>query len=150
MKNTLLFLMLSLTLTSSHATQMYKWVDDSGQTQFSQFPPSNTSRSKQIKVEAPKSKQSAESKEKLANMRQKLSENIVGRGEREEQKKEKAIKAERLELACQAARKRLSGLQENGRIYKELENGERKWYDVEERAGLIKGAKKNVSEYCSK
>jgi Skp family chaperone for outer membrane proteins len=151
MKNTLfLILMLTLTLAFSHATQLYKWVDENGQTQFSQFPPSVTSHSKQVKIEAPQSKQSTASKEKLVNMRQKLSENIVDRGEKKEQEKEDAKKAERLKIACQAARTRSRMLQENGRIYKELGNGERKWYDVEERAGLIKGAKQDVSEFCSK
>jgi hypothetical protein len=137
-------------MASSHATQMYKWVDENGQTQFSQFPPSAMSQSEQIKVEAVKSRQSASSKEKLDNMRQKLLENSVGRGQKEQDKEEQDKKKEELAKACITSKKRLKKLQENGRIYKELENGERKWFDVKERDGLIKDAQQDVADYCSK
>jgi hypothetical protein len=151
MKNTLfMLLLLALTVASSHAAQMYKWVDENGQTQFSQFPPFATSQSEQIKVEAPKSRQSASSKEKLGNMRQKLLENSVGRGEKEAEAKEEAKKKEELAKACTISKQRLKKLQENGRVYKELENGERKWFDVKERDDLIKDAKQDVADYCSK
>jgi Skp family chaperone for outer membrane proteins len=151
MKNILFIsLMLSLTVAFSHASQMYKWVDENGQTQFSQFPPSATSQSEQIKVEAPKSRQSASSKEKLDNMRQKLLENSVGRGEKERDKEEQDKKKEELARACTTSKKRLKKLQENGRVYTELENGERKWFDVKERDGLIKDAQQDVADYCSK
>ena len=80
----------------------------------------------------------------------KLLENSVGRGEKERDKEEQDKKKEELARACTTSKKRLKKLQENGRVYTELENGERKWFDVQERDGLIKDAQQDVADYCSK
>jgi hypothetical protein len=145
----LLIILMGLTLATSQATQMYKWVDENGQTQFSQFPPATSQQAQQIRVEAPKSNQSAASTEKLNTMRQKLIENSVDRGVQGEKDKEDAAKKEELAKVCKTSKNRLRTLQENGRVYKELENGEREWYDVKGREGLIKGAKEDITKYCS-
>jgi Skp family chaperone for outer membrane proteins len=145
----LLLILMGLTLATSQATQLYKWVDENGQTQFSQFPPSTSQQAQQIKVEAPKSNQSAASTEKLNTMRQKLIENSVDRGAQGEKDKEDAAKKEELAKACKTSKNRLRMLKENGRVYKDLENGEREWYDVKGREGLIKGAQEDITKYCS-
>lgn len=135
--------------TASFSAQVYKWVDENGQTQFSQFPPDQESQAKKIKVDTPKSAASAQSVEKLNNMRQKLLENSVSRNTQSEQDKEDAAEAERKAQNCELAKQQLRDLEANGRVYKTLENGEREWYDVEGRAKLIKDAKSQVSELCS-
>jgi len=134
----------------SQAGQVYKWVDENGNTQFSQFPPENEQQAEQIKVKTQKSMNSGQSKEKLESMRQKLLESSVDRNTENEEEKLDKEKAELMAQNCDKAKQRLRDLENNGRIYKTLENGERHWFDVKERAQAIKAARDQVKEFCSK
>lgn len=133
----------------AHSGQMYKWTDENGQTHFSQFPPKET-QAKQINVNAPKSANSAAANERLQKMRQTLSEQAVDRVTESEEEKQAADEAKRMAENCKLAKQQLLDLQNNGRIYRTLENGEREWYDEKGREGLISKAKKQVQKFCSK
>lgn len=132
---------------SLQAGQVYKWVDESGQVHFSQFPPEQRA-SENIKVNAPKSSNSKQAVEDLQKMRQQLTEQVVDRTTQSEEEKQAAAETERMAENCKKAKQRLLDLQNNGRIYKTLENGEREWYDDKGREGLIASAKKDVDKYC--
>ena len=144
---TLLFLMLLPCLTS--ADQLYKWVDENGQTQYSQFPPEQEQQAQTLNIEHRKSNNQV-SKDKLVKMRQKLLESSVDRNTVSAEEKEEAEQAEVMARNCNNAQQNLRNLQNSGRTYKTLENGEREWYDEKGREGLIKKAKANVKKYCSK
>jgi Skp family chaperone for outer membrane proteins len=147
----LLIILLSLlTTVTTQAAQVYKWVDENGQTQFSQFPPSEASQAKEVKVTSAQSTNNTSSNDNLNTMRQKLLEDSVGRNTQNEQDKEDEKDIERKAKNCELAKQQLRDLEANGRVYKTLENGEREWYDVEGRAKLIKDAKAQVSEFCSR
>ena len=148
---TLIFVMTLAALPLlSQAGQVYKWVDENGNTQFSQFPPENEQKAEQIKVKTQESMNSGQSKEKLESMRQKLLESSVDRNTENEEEKLDKEKAELMAQNCDKAKQRLRDLENNGRIYKTLENGERHWFDVKERAQAIKAARDQVKEFCSK
>ena len=134
---------------SMQAAQVYKWVDEQGQTHFSQFPPEQKKADK-IEVDAPKSANPNAAKERLEKMRQTLSEQAVDRVTESEEEKKAAKEAERMAENCKKAKQQLLDLQNNGRVFRTLENGEREWYDEKGRANLIANAKKQVEEYCSK
>lgn len=133
----------------SHAGQVYKWVDESGNVQFSQFPPPGKEQSESLNIKVQKSSSASTEKQKLNDLRQKLSESSVDRNtESEDEKVEKEkqlVKAEN----CSKAKQKLLDYQNNGRIYKTLPNGEREWYDEKGRDQLIKQAEQEVSKYCS-
>lgn len=144
---TLLFLMLLPCLTS--ADKLYKWVDENGRTQYSQFPPEQEQQAQTLNLEHRKSNNQA-SKDKLAEMRQKLLESSVDRNTESEEEKDEAERAKIMAENCKGAQQNLRNIQNHGRVYKTLENGERHWYDEKGRDGLIKKAQANVKKYCSK
>ncbi|NVK38530.1 MAG: DUF4124 domain-containing protein [Gammaproteobacteria bacterium] len=126
---------------------MYKWVDESGQVHFSQFPPEER-EAENVNINAPTSSNSKQAVENLQKLRQQLTEQVVDRTTQSEEEKQAAADKERMAENCQKAKQRLLDLQNNGRIYKTLENGEREWYDEKGREGLIANAKKDVDKYC--
>jgi Skp family chaperone for outer membrane proteins len=147
---TLVFIMtLAVTPLTSQAGKVYKWVDESGNTQFSQFPPGGQKAAEHVTVKTQQSGSSSQSKEKLASMRQKLLESSVDRNTENEEEKENKEKEKIKAQNCENAKQRLRNLESNGRIYKILENGERHWYDVKGRAAIIKSAQKDVDKFCN-
>lgn len=152
MKFSLIALLLTglMAATLGHTAQVYKWVDENGQTQFSQFPPSEKGKAEKIKVNSAQSSSTSQSAEKLNNMRQQLLENSVDRDAAKEKSKEDAAEQERKDKNCELAKQQLRGLEANGRIFKTLENGEREWYDEKGRDKLIQQAKEDVNTHCSK
>ena len=134
-------------MVSLQAGQVYKWVDESGQVHFSQFPPEER-EAENVNINAPTSSNSKQAVENLQKLRQQLTEQVVDRTTQSEEEKQAAADKERMAENCQKAKQRLLDLQNNGRIYKTLENGEREWYDEKGREGLIANAKKDVDKYC--
>ncbi len=142
-----LLILMAFTL-SSHAGQAYKSVDENGNVTFSQFPPSDQNRTESINVKTPKSSSASQSKKALESSRQKLLESSVDRNTETAEKKEEKEKAERMAENCEKASQQLRDIQNNGRIYKTLKDGERHWYSEKERQQLISKAKDQVKEYC--
>ena len=132
-----------------HAAQVYKWTDESGQTHFSQFPP-DSAPSEDVEINTPTSANSKQANEKLQKLRQELQEKVVDRTTESAEEKLAAEDAKRMAENCDKAKQRLLDLQNNGRIYKTLKNGEREWYDEKGREDLIAGAQKDVTKYCKK
>lgn len=147
MKQIPLFLLMFF-CTLSYAGQAYKSVDENGNITFSQFPPSDEQESQSITVKTQKSSSAAQSQKKLDSARQKLLESSVDRNTETAEKKEAKEEAERMAENCGKAKQQLRDIQNNGRIYKTLENGERHWYDEKERESLINKAKEQVKKYC--
>ena len=142
-------LLLLLLLSSSvFAIQVYKWVDENGQTQFSQFPPTNVeTNANKVDVKAQPAS-NPEAANRLKDMRQKLLESSVERNTESEKDKEDAEQAKRMAENCERAKQHVRDLENNGRIYKTLENGERHWYSEQERMEQIQKAKEQVSRFC--
>ena len=142
-------LLLLLFLSSSvFATQIYKWVDENGQTQFSQFPPNNVdTNANKVDVKAQPAS-NPEAANRLKDMRQKLLESSVERNTESEKDKEDAEQAKRMAENCERAKQHVRDLENNGRIYKTLENGERHWYSEQERMEQIQKAKEQASRFC--
>ena len=132
----------------SYAGQAYKSVDENGNITFSQFPPSDNQDSQSITVKTQKSSSAAQSQKKLDSARQKLLESSVDRNTETADKKEAKEEAERMAENCGKAKQQLRDIENNGRIYKTLEDGERHWYSEKERDGLINNAKEQVKKYC--
>ncbi len=142
-----LFFLMVFTILS-HAGQAYKTVDENGNITFSQFPPSDNNDTETINVKTQKSSSASRSKKALESSRQKLLESSVDRNTETAEKKEEKEKAERMAENCEKASQKLRDIQNNGRIYKTLKDGERHWYNEKERQQLINEAKDQVKQYC--
>lgn len=142
-------LFIVLTSATAYSAQVYKWVDENGQTQFSQFPPTTQQKqqAEQVNIKVQPAADSG-ANQRLQDMRQKLLEDSVDRNTQSEKDKEDAKEAERMAENCKKAQQQLRDIQNNGRIYKTQEDGERYWYSEKEREGLIQKAKDQVSKYC--
>lgn len=145
------FSVLFLVLFSAiaYSSQVYKWVDENGQTQFSQFPPANqqTQQAKQVNIKVQPAADSGAS-QRLQEMRQKLLEDSVDRNTQSEQEKQDAKEAERMAENCKRAKQRLRDLENTGRIYKIKEDGEYHWYSEKEREDSIQKAREQITKYC--
>ncbi|MEY8248400.1 MAG: DUF4124 domain-containing protein [Bermanella sp.] len=152
MKHLTLFFVMALAAlsSSSQAGQVYKWLDEDGNTQFSQFPPDVEQQAEPLDVKTQKSMNAAQSKEQLESMRQQLLESSVERNTDNEQDKLEQEKAERMAQNCVKAKQQLRDLESNGRLYRALEDGGRHWFDEQERAQAITAAKDQVKGFCTK
>lgn len=142
-------LLLTLLFTvSSYAQDIYQWTDESGQFHYSQFPPEQRAAAK-MQVNVPTSKNTSAASEKLKKLRQSLEEQAVDRVTASEEDKVAKENKKRMAENCQLAQQKLREFQNNGRIFRTLENGEREWYDQKGRENLIANAKKDVDKYCN-
>jgi len=133
----------------THATQVYKWVDENGQTQFSQFPPAKESNSKKAETINVKAQPAADAgaAQRLQDMRQKLLESSVDRNQAKAESEEEAKKNE---AYCKQAQQNLRNLQSGGRFYEVDENGERRYFDDKELKNRVKKAQQQVDKFCTK
>ena len=144
------YLTIALLISSlTQAAQVYKWVDENGQTQFSQFPPSKEIAEKNAETINVKAQPAADAgaAERLQNMRQQLLESSVDRNQAKTENKEEAKKNE---AYCKQAQQNLRNLQSGGRFYEVQENGERKYFDDKELANRVKKAQAQVDKFCGK
>jgi len=148
MKHLALIAALFSTFVASNcfSAQVYKWVDENGQTQFTQFPPPSSQESKSIQVQSAQSASSSGSTERLKNIRQQLSESIV---DRDKKKADRLAKKEKDEQNCQLAKQQLREAKIGGRRYRVTESG-RHYLDEKEMAESLSKAKEDVKTHCSK
>lgn len=144
---TLLVIFLSLlTLANTHAAQVYKWIDERGQTQFSQFPPEKVNQAEEISITTTQSASSSDSSARLESLRQQLSGKSV---ERDKMKKEALEQKAINKQNCKMAKNQLREAERGGRRYTLTDTG-RHYLDDKELAKSLAKAKKEVTTYCSK
>jgi hypothetical protein len=125
---------------------MYKWVDDKGQTIYSDQPPPPSVKSEIVKAPPPPANPNALKEMINADTEMKL---------REKQKIEKAKEAEKARAdtqkkqeLCAAAQDRIQVLQ-RGDLYRVLPDGGRVFLDAETRRKETEEAQKAVRERCA-
>lgn len=132
----------------SLAGQLYKWVDENGRTQYSQFPPEDGQSETMNIRNTPSNSSSQASKDKLNAMRQQLLEQSVDRNTQSEDEKEDARRAEIMAENCKNAQQNLRNIQNSGRMYRIKEDGEYDWYDEKQIAAKKQKAQEAVNKYC--
>lgn len=128
------------------AAEMYKWVDENGQTHYTQEPPPPGIAGSEIRPQAaPPATESAQ--ESL----RKLQERVDGRlEEREKGKKtasEDAAHAAEKQKRCEAARQRLEKAERPRTNFVDPDGTQRRATE-EERLEQIKQSEKQVAEFC--
>lgn len=145
---TLIFVIISAVFSAAATASVYRWVDADGQVHYSQFKPAGVNATEQNKPNTNQGPNPEEAKKRLEELRAKLQENINDREKAKKEQAEAKEDKERRKENCEKAKEQLRGYENNGRVYKTLENGERYWYTEKEREGLINSAKEQVKKYC--
>jgi len=139
-------LILPIAFVSLMATaEVYKWVDEQGQTNYGENPPGTDTQKIQIR-EVPVN----ETEEMQNQQREKL---LRIYEEERNLKMEEKLKAEKLKAEkkqyCQNLENELIKYQQGGYVYYDLdENGERKYLSDEEMSVHIKLLQKDYDKYC--
>jgi hypothetical protein len=125
---------------------IYKWVDEDGVTQFSQFPPSQQ-QAEQVRGAPPPADDPAATRERLQERLEAFDERREAEAEsREEQAAQKERQALR-QRNCEAARHNLEILQ-RGRPRVRTETGEVTYLDEGARQERLEAARRAVQENC--
>ena len=125
---------------------MYKWVDEEGNTHYSEKPPAGDVEVKTIKpppkVDTDAAVNAVEER-KEAEAEQKESESKSA----EEQAK-KQQDADLMKANCETARKNLESITDNPRVFTRDEQGNRVRMGEDQRQASIDAAKKDIAEFC--
>ncbi len=141
-------LLLVVALATPAFAQVYKWVDENGRTHYGEKPPAGV---KATEVGVP---QASPSQPAPADWKQKELESQRQRIEREgreakEGQREKRVTQAR-ERECAQARRQLSRLEEQIRIYKRDSKGERVYLEDKDRPAAIAAEKRTIAENCAR
>lgn len=143
-------LLISLTLFTLPAmAAMYKWVDEEGNTHYSQSPPSEGNEFREVAPPPPP----AESPEEAQKRREAIAESIQKQASDKQAAKEEAAK-EKAETAknkerCDKLRKDIQTFQNRGRVRKINESGEYETMTDEAKSAQLQKMRAQLKEECS-
>lgn len=135
----------SLLVAFTAQAQVYKWVDEKGQTHYEERPPEGKDATK-MDVPAP-----AKEAPRPADSRDlKQQEQEFRRRQLQRQQNDAAEDRKRLqrEAACTEARRRLEYESQRGRFYSTDEKGEKRFRTDEEQAAVVEATRKRVEDLC--
>ncbi len=138
-----------LALAGLAQAAMYKWVDENGVTQYTQYPPPNQ-KSETIVPPPTPAQDPAGAHQKLEQTLQKLDEDSKARANAEAEREKSAAAEQQRKQNCQAARSNLEKLTTGGRKRVIGPDGTASYLSEEDRQARITEAKKQVDEYCSR
>ncbi|MBI5041562.1 MAG: DUF4124 domain-containing protein [Gammaproteobacteria bacterium] len=136
-----------LALTGMAQAAMYKWVDENGVTQYTQYPPPD--RKTQVMVPPPPpAEDPEEAQKKLETLLQSQDEQhkaaATAEGEQTKTDEQAKLRAQN----CQAARTNLQNLTTGGRKRMIGPDGVASYLADEDRQARIDAAQKQIEEYC--
>ena len=134
---------LSLVCTSAMATQMYRWVDENGVTQFSQQPPAEDQYQRLQVKPAPElgTGSLAPAPDASAEEQTEATEPAAAPQPTPEQQA-------KLAEQCDALRANLTTMQNNPRLRRTLEDGTVERIGEDERQAMIAKAQADLQEHC--
>ena len=137
---------LSLVCTSAMATQMYRWVDENGVTQFSQQPPAEDQYQRMQVKPAPElgTGSLAPDTDSPADEQSEPNESTKPAGAAQLTPEQQAKLAEQ----CDALRANLTTMQNNPRLRRTLEDGTVERIGEDERQAMIAKAQADLQEHC--
>ncbi len=131
---------------ASHSA-IYKWVDENGVTQFSEFPPSQQ-EAEQVRGAAPPTEDPDAARERLQQrldgFDQRREAESVRREEQAAQQEQQALR----QRNCEVARHNLEIMARGGRTRILTESGEATYLTEEQRLERLETARKAVQENC--
>ena len=140
------FLLLLLFVAGSASAAMYKWVDEDGNTHYTQSPPPGDVQAETIAP--PPDVNTKQAVEKLQQQQEKAGEFEKQRQEAAEEQRKKDEEISRKKSNCEMARKRLASY-EQPRVKFVQEDGTRVRATEEERQEQIKKSQEMIDEFCN-
>ncbi len=143
MRKTVISAALSLVCTSAMATQLYRWVDENGVTQFSQQPPAEDQYQRLQVKPAPElgTGSLAPAPDASAEEQTEATEPAAAPQPTPEQQA-------KLAEQCDALRANLTTMQNNPRLRRTLEDGTVERIGEDERQAMIAKAQADLQEHC--
>ena len=126
---------------------MYKWVDDQGVTQYTQYPPPD--RKTEVMVPPPPPAEDPEgAQKKLEETLKRLDDQYKAKTTAAEESQKAADEAKQRQKICQAARENLEKLTTGGRRRVTGPDGVATYLPEEERQQKITEAKEAIKKHC--
>ncbi len=125
--------------------EMYKWIDDEGNTHYTQSPPPGDIQAKKIKP--PPKIDSTQAVEQLQHRQKQLEESRIQRNKTAEQKREKQRELEKQRAECEQAKARLASY-ERPRVNLLDKDGNPTRATEEQRQAELARSKELVKQLC--
>ena len=142
MRKLMITFLLALGCSSAMATQLYKWVDENGVTQFSQQPPPDSQYQRMNVAPVPELGAPAQPNPPVTSDSSEPATNDVSPAV-----DEAAAKAE-LEAYCASQRNRLTTMENNPRLSRTLPDGTVERIGEDERQAMIAETRSDLQKYC--
>jgi len=146
LKKTIYLLSLSILSLSNVGAEMYKWVDEEGNTHYTQQQPPAGVESEKLKPPPDFDSSEAEKtlkkqQEYLDKEREKRQQNAIAQQRKDDEKA-------RLEKNCELSRARLKSLTDRPKVSEIQKDGSRVMMPEEKRQEEIAKSKEAIKEYC--
>ncbi|HSH30492.1 MAG TPA: DUF4124 domain-containing protein [Thiohalobacter sp.] len=138
---------LTLLFSTGLPAAMYKWVDENGQTHYSQYPPPDREY-EALAPPPPPASDAGQAQQELEQLLQRQDEQRQAREQAEQEAAAAGRQAEQRQQACAAARHNLEILTTGGRKRITGPDGVARYLPEEERQAKIAEAQKQIEEYC--
>ena len=165
----ILILLSFIVASNAQAGKVYRWVDKSGKTHFSQTPPSADTREYDVRFAKEKSlpepvkdikntgkdgdtkakDEKAEKKEAAKTPQQRLAEIEKARAEQAKIATEKAKQRDERLKKCKQAQSNMRNIEQGGRIYDVDKDGNRLYWDDSKRASKKTETQELVEKFCN-
>lgn len=143
------FLFLCIVFGTAQAGSVYKWVDEQGNTHYSQEPHGSSAKEMNIKTNPATSSTTSEEMDELQKQVEEIDKSKQEQAKKDEktaiEQKNKEIRAKN----CSNAKSRYNTLNAGGRLYEVDEKGERFYLDDSMRQSRLAEAQKAIDEWCS-
>lgn len=136
-----------LFLSSATSAEMYKWIDENGNTHYSQSPPVSD-----VEVETIAPPKSVDTDSAQKNLQGNLEKANTLRDERllaQEEKEKEKLEKEQQKEQCQQLKQKLNTLQARARANKKDDDGNIVKMTEEERQGIINDTKQRIDDKCN-
>jgi hypothetical protein len=130
------------------AGSIYKWVDETGETHYSQTPPSGDHEVEQLRNAPPPADDPKQVKQHLQKQVDEMNERNKEQGDAKQEAISEAEYQKIVKQNCTNARNNLDALNQGGRKRYLTPEGEVVRLDEEERQSRIAEANKQIKEYC--
>jgi Domain of unknown function (DUF4124) len=140
-------ILIMLIVSPVSVAEMYKWVDENGETHYSQNPPVEDV---QVETIAPPPRVNSEdANQSLSKTKEKADSLREERLTAKENKEKEKMEAQQLKEQCQQLKQRLTSLQVRPRANKKDENGNLVRMTEEERQSDIEKTEKDIKDKCN-
>ena len=141
--------MATLLLAVGAQAQIYKWVDEKGQTHYEERPPEGKAPQDAKKMTAPAASKDAPKAAGGGDWKQKDIEFKQRQQARQQADALEDRKRAQREKACVTAREDLEYNEQRGRFYSTDEKGEKVFRNDDEQAAVVAAARRKVQELCN-